>query len=460
MSEWRNWAGDQRCTPSTVLYPSTVAQIAAVVARAGDSGTGLSPSGLSPAGLSQVGLSQVGLSQTTVKAVGAGHSFTDIATTDGVQLRLERLSGLLSVDREARHATVAGGTSLHQIPTLLAPYGLAMENLGDIDRQSISGAISTGTHGTGLAFGGISTQVLVLELVDGTGTVRRCSATTNPELFSAARVGLGALGIITSVTLQCVDAFTLHALERPEPLAGVLDNLMELQSAADHFEFYWFPHTSMALTKTNTRYPLGQGPEGVKPLSPRARLLDDVLVSNTLFSALCTVTGKAPATIPRVNKVASLLTGNREFADASHRVFATPRTVKFREMEYALPLAEVADVLHELDAMIKRRRFSISFPVEVRCAAADDIPLSTAFGRESGYIAIHQHIKTDPFEYFHAAEEIFAAHGGRPHWGKWHFLQSNDFEALYPELKMFGKVRDISDPRRVFRNSYLDRVLP
>lgn len=434
MKQWRNWAGDQRCTPQQALSPSTVAEVSRIVTEAAEMGN-------------------------TVKAVGAGHSFTDIALTDGVQLSLDGMSGLLSVDRAARTVTLAAGTRLFQIPALLAPYGLAMENLGDIDHQSIAGAISTGTHGTGLAFGGIATQVRELTLVFGDGTVGRCSATENAEIFTAARVGLGALGIITSVTVQCVDAFTLHAVERPEQLESVLSNWMERISSRDHFEFYWFPHTTMALTKTNTRHALGQGPAGVKPLSWKAHLLDDLLVSNTLFSALCEVTGKAPNSIPSVNNMATKLTGNREFADASHKVFATERTVKFREMEYAFPVAEIPVVMAELDAMIKRRGLKVSFPVEVRAAAQDDIPLSTAHGRATGYIAIHQHIKTDPYEFFRAAEEIFRSHGGRPHWGKWHFLHSKDFSGLYPQLENFCKVREVTDPHKVFRNTYLDRVL-
>ncbi|MBP2412937.1 FAD-linked oxidoreductase [Arthrobacter stackebrandtii] len=435
MSEWRNWAGDQRCRPAAVEQPSTVAEISALAAAAAASGG-------------------------TLKAVGAGHSFTDIALTSGVQLRLDGISGLLHVDREKKQATLAGGTRLHEIPALLAPYGLAMENLGDIDRQSISGAVSTGTHGTGRAFGGIATQIRALTLVTGTGEVLRCSETENAEVFAVARVGLGALGIIVEVTLQCVDAFMLHAVERPEPLAGVLENFAERQSAVDHFEFYWFPHSETALTKTNTRHAPGSLPAGVRPLSRRAHLVDDVLVSNTLFSALCNVTGKFPDVIPRVNRLASRLTGNREFGDASHNVFATTRTVRFREMEYAIPLDQVPNALRDLDTMIKRRGFQISFPVEVRSAAADNIVLSTANNRESGYIAIHQHVKTDPFAYFRAAEEIFRSYDGRPHWGKWHFLQSKDFRGLYPDLEKFCKVRDGLDPKRVFKNTYLERVLP
>ncbi|WP_449374075.1 D-arabinono-1,4-lactone oxidase [Arthrobacter psychrolactophilus] len=435
MSEWRNWAGDQRCTPSRIERPATVAEVARQVEQAAAAGS-------------------------TVKAVGAGHSFTDIALTGGVQLRLDGLSGLISLDRDAKQVTIAGGTRLFEVPALLEPYGLAMENLGDIDHQSISGAISTGTHGTGLKFGGIATQVRALTLVTGTGEVVRCSATENPEIFAVARVGLGALGIITSVTLQCVDSFMVHAVERAEPLPGVLESLAERNATLDHFEFYWFPHTQMALTKSNTRHTLGGLPAGVAPLSTRAHLVDDVLVSNTLFSAICRVTSKLPSAIPRVNKMASSLTGNREFGDLSHKVFATTRTVRFREMEYAVPLASIPTILSELDAMIDRLGLRVSFPVEVRSAAADDIALSTANGQDRGYIAIHQHIDTAPFEYFRAAEEIFRAHSGRPHWGKWHFLQSKDFESLYPDLEKFCKVRDVLDPKRVFSNAYLGRVLP
>lgn len=434
MSEWRNWAGDQRCTPADVARPSTVADVVGLVEAAGASGG-------------------------TLKAVGAGHSFTDIALTSGTQLLLDGMSGLLSVDREKKLVTLAGGTRLFDIPALLAPYGLAMENLGDIDRQSISGAVSTGTHGTGLRFGGIATQIRALTLVTGTGQVLRCSEQENPEVFAVARVGLGALGIIVAVTLQCVDSFMLHAVELPEPLGEVLAALPERNARSDHFEFYWFPHTETALTKTNTRYAPGMLPAGSRPLSRTKYLVDDVLVSNAVFAVLCKVTGRFPASIPPVNKAAARLTGNRTFADTSHKVFATTRSVRFREMEYALPLAEIPTVLTELGAMIERRGLNISFPVEVRCAAADTIALSTANGRETGYIAIHQHVDTAPFEYFKAAEEIFFAHGGRPHWGKWHFLQSKDFSQIYPDLEKFCKVRDVLDPNGVFRNSYLDRVL-
>nr|WP_269209041.1 FAD-binding protein [Arthrobacter sp. 35W] len=301
-TQWRNWAGDQRCTPAATAAVSSVEQIADIVRAA----------------------AQVG---GTVRAVGAGHSFTDIALTSGTQLSMDALSGLLKVDRTLGHATFAAGTRLHEVPALLAPYGLALANMGDIDRQSIAGAISTGTHGTGLAFGGMASQVVELVLVTGLGEVRRCSPTSNPELFWAARIGLGALGIIVSVALACVPSFDLHAVERREPLAAVLESLPERLRSTDHFEFYWFPHTELALTKANTRIAAGSarggrrgspGPGAVPPpLGPLRHLVDDVLLSNTVFGALCAATGRLPRTIPAVNRAAAQWTGSREFADAS-----------------------------------------------------------------------------------------------------------------------------------------------
>ncbi|WP_394940604.1 D-arabinono-1,4-lactone oxidase [Psychromicrobium sp. YIM B11713] len=434
---WHNWAGDQRCSPERIAYPSTIQEISELVSRAAESGS-------------------------RVKAVGAGHSFTDIALTSGTLLELSGLSGLHRVDRVTGQATFAAGTPLHRIPALLAPYQLALTNMGDIDRQSIAGAISTGTHGTGLNYGGIATQVVALTLVTGTGEVLECSARQNPELFSAARVGLGALGIIVQVTLQCVPAFRLRAVERPEPLEQVLAELSERMTNTDHFEFYWFPHTDRALTKSNTRIPATEQngtAAGDRPIGWTQHLIDEVLVSNKVFAAICRGTHAFPQSIPRVNRLASQLTGNREFTDQSFKVFATERSVRFREMEFAVPFEELATVVREIQAMIERRRFSISFPIEVRCAAADDIPLSTANGRLSGYVAVHQYWRTEAAEFFAAAQEIFVAHRGRPHWGKWHFLQSEELRELYPELENFCRLRDSADPGGVFTNEYLDRVL-
>lgn len=387
-----------------------------------------------------------------VKAVGAGHSFTGIAVAPGAQLDLSGLSGLLAV--QGNRVKVGAGTRLHRLPELLGPLGLAMENLGDIDAQTIAGATSTGTHGTGAGFRGLAAQIAALTLVIADGTVRELSA--GSELFEAARLGLGALGVIVDVTLECVPAFKLHAVERPEPLEAVLESYVDRCVTADHFEFYWFPHTSVALTKTNTRLPV-EAPS--RPLGRWRRWFDDSFMANTVFAGLCNLGMALPGVVPSVNRLASKLTGDREFTDVSTSVFTTQRRVRFREMEYALPREAITSAIRDIERLIAGRGWRISFPLEIRVAAPDDLWLSTAYGRETGYIAVHRYYKEEYREYFGGVEQIFRAHGGRPHWAKIHTLDAPALRRLYPRFDDFLTVREKLDPRGLFRNEYLDRVL-
>ncbi len=429
---WRNWGRTESVIPAAVAEPADAQEVSELVHRALDRGG-------------------------RVKAVGAGHSFTGIAVATDVQVRTERLSGLRSVDLDAGLVTVGAGTRLFELPALLRPYGLAMANLGDIDRQSIAGAVSTGTHGTGSRFGGLATQVAGLRMIIGTGEAMTISADRNPELLGAAALGLGALGILTEVTLQCVPAFNLAATERPEPLGDVLDGFAERCDSADHFEFYWFPHTCTALTKTNTRLP---GDVPTAPLNPVRRFVDDTVVGNWLFRALCAAEIGVPRLTPAINRFAERLTGRRAFTDRSAEVFTTRRTVRFRELEYGLPRAAVPPAVREIAALIDRRGWRISFPIEVRSAAADDLWLSTAYGRLTGYIAVHRYLRDRAVEpYFHEVEAILRDHGGRPHWGKLHTQGADTLRLLYPRFDDFIAVRNRLDPHRVFGNDYLDRVL-
>jgi FAD-linked oxidoreductase len=391
-----------------------------------------------------------------IKAVGSGHSFTGIAVAPGVQLDLHDLAGIIRVDAAARQVTVAAGTPLHTLVRLLGPHGLALPNLGDIDRQTISGAISTGTHGTGSGLVGLAGQIVALTLVTGDGSLLRVSGSENADLLPAAALGLGALGIIVDVTLQCVPTFLLHAVEAAEPLDAVLEQYLERSMAADHFEFFWFPHTGSALTKTNTRLPPGAGRE---PLGRLSRWVDDELLANGAFRGICALGALRPALVPGFNRLAERLSGVREYTDDSARVFVTNRTVRFREMEYALPLAAVTAALAEVRALIESRGWRISFPIEVRSAAADGLWLSTAAGRDTGYIAVHRYYRENHAEYFRAVEEIMRAHGGRPHWGKIHYQDAESLRALYPRFDDFLLVRDRLDPERRFSNPYLERVL-
>ncbi|TFC14616.1 FAD-binding protein [Cryobacterium algoritolerans] len=430
-ARWSNWAGSETVRPVRVERPTSVGAVQRAVVAAAAAGL-------------------------RIKAVGSGHSFSGIAVAPGVQLDLNDLSGLVAVDESLGQVTLAAGTRLHQLPALLAPHNLALANLGDIDRQTIAGATSTGTHGTGGAFGGLATQVAAVTLVTADGGLLRVSATENAELLPAARLGLGALGILVDVTLQCVPRFLLHAVETAEPLEEVLDCYLERSRTADHFEFYWFPHTGSALTKTNTRLP---GDASGAPVGRLSGWVDDELLANGVYRGICAIGTALPGAVPGFNRLAERLAGRREYTDASHRVFISNRTVRFHEMEYALPRHLVPAALREVRTLIDARGWRISFPLEVRAAAADDLWLSTAQGRETGYIAVHRYHREDPAEYFHAVEAIMRAHDGRPHWGKMHYRDSETLRPAYPRFADFLRVRDRLDPERRFSNSYLERVL-
>ncbi|MBS1907839.1 MAG: FAD-binding protein [Actinobacteria bacterium] len=391
-----------------------------------------------------------------VKAVGAGHSFTPIAIAPDVLLELDDLQGLVSVDEARGRVTLLAGTRLHRIPGLLAPYALAMENLGDIDRQSISGAISTGTHGTGAGFRGIAAQVVGATLITAAGEFLRVDETQNAELLPAVALGLGALGILVEVTLQCVPAFVMHAVDAPAPLDEVLESVHERVAAADHFEFYWFPHTDVALTKTTERLP----ESAVRhPLPKVGRWVDETLLSNGVYRMVCAAGVALPGITPPFSRLAVKLTGDREYTDVSHRVLTQSRTVRFREMEYALPRDQIVPVFLAVQALIAKRGWRIEFPIEVRFAAADDRWLSTAHERDSAYLAVHRYWRQDPAEYFDAVERICLAHGGRPHWGKLHSLDAAQLRERYPRFDDFVALRDRLDPERRFGNRHLERIL-
>jgi L-gulono-1,4-lactone dehydrogenase len=425
---WRNWAGNQACVPDAVERPTTEAELVGAVRRAAARGR-------------------------SIKVAGAGHSFTDIACTGGVQVRLDAYQRLLGVDHQAGWVKVQAGIPLGRLNRVLASRGLALENLGDIDCQQLGGAISTATHGTGGRFGGLATQVVGLELIIPDGSVITCSADQEPEVFEAGRVGLGALGAVSTITLRAVRDFNLHAVEEPMRLDHVLDHFAEYVADNEHFEFFWVPHTEWALTKRNNRTD--------EPPSPRrwaARWGQRVVMENVAFGALCRLGRAVPAAIPRL---AGLLAvgGRSEYVDRGSQVFVTPRYVRFYEMEYAIPIWEVVGVLRRVQELIERLGLRISFPVEVRVGAADDIPLSTATGRPTGYIAVHVYQGMAYERYFDAVEEIFDSVGGRPHWGKLHSQTAGTLAPRYPQWDRWQAVRRRLDPEGRFANAYLERVV-
>lgn len=425
MSTWTNWAGNVSTDPTLVAHPASTEEVVALV-----------------------------VAHPRLKAIGAGHSFTAIGATDDVLLRLDRMNHLLAADTTTGRVRVQAGISLHDLNRRLDALGLALPNLGDVDPQSVAGATSTGTHGTGAKLFGIAKAVVALQLVTADGQVLEIDE--NHELFDAARVGLGALGIVTEVTLQCVPAFLLHAREEPMALSAVLADLDDLVDGNDHFEFYFFPHTDKALTKQNNRVPDGTPRD---PLPAWRHRLDDEFLSNTLYERVQRLGVRKPGLVPRINAISGSLLGAREYTDTSHEIFISPRRVRFRESEFALPRAAAAEAIGEMQRWFATSGEQVSFPVEVRFTAADDIWLSTGFERDNVYLAVHQFHPVDPTRYFAAMQDIFTAHEGRPHWGKLHTLDANYLRTVYPRFDDFVAVRDRLDPDRKFTNAHLDRVL-
>jgi L-gulonolactone oxidase len=426
---WRNWAGDELCRPVELRRPSSTRELSQAIEHAAERGL-------------------------RVRAAGAGHSFSDIACSDGLLLRLDRFNDVLDVDSASGLVRAQAGISIGELSRRLDAHGLAMENLGDIDVQSIAGAISTATHGTGARLRNIAAQVVELTLVLADGSTLVCSRERDAELFRAARVGLGALGVVAEVTLQCVPAFTLHGIDAPAPLAETLERFEQLALGNDHFEFFVFPYADVALTRTNNR--TERAPQ------PRGRLnayANDVLLTNHAFELFCRAGRRLPGLIPQINRLVTRLAGRSERVERSAAIFASPRLVRFTEMEYALPRERTPEAVARVMEMIEQRGLAVPFPIEVRTVAADDALLSTAAERDSGYVAVHMFEGMQWQPYFRAVEAIMDELGGRPHWGKRHFQTAATLRARYPEWDRFLAVRARLDPDGRFANAWTERVL-
>jgi FAD-linked oxidoreductase len=450
-AEWRNWAGDQRCRPAALERPASIAEVAGALERAATQGQ-------------------------RVRVAGAGHSFNDAVLTDGRLLTLERLNRVLDCDPASGLVRVQGGLTIRALNRHLAGHGLALENLGDVDAQSVAGAISTATHGTGARLRNLSSQVAALTLVLADGSTLHCSE-ENPALLRAARVGLGALGVVAEVTLRCVPAFLLCGVDAPAPLEETLERFEELSDTNDHFELYVFPHVRTALTRTNNRTD-----EVPRPRGRRNAYLNDVLLTNHTFELLCRLGRRVPSQIPRINRLVTRLAGASRRVDRSDRIFTSPRLVRFTEMEYALPRERTVEAVRRVLELVEgprggasrggasrwgrgrwgsrsRAHFAVPFPIEVRTVAADDALLSTAAGRDSGFVAVHM-FEGMAFEpYFRAVEAVMDELDGRPHWGKRHFQSAATLRGRYSEWDGFQAVRRRLDPGGRFANAYTDRVL-
>lgn len=433
---WSTWAGQHSTPTSAVLAPRSIPELQAQVREAASRGQ-------------------------RIKVAGRGKSSSPIGQPAGALLTLDHLTGLTSTNPQEGTATFLAGTTLRDANRILGHYRLAFKNLGRLDDQTLAGAISTGFHGTGIDHGIFATQVAALSMVDATGQLLTCSPTQNPEIFRAALCGLGALGIIVSITFTVVPLFRLHAAERGHRYEAIIPSFIERSRGADHYEFSWFPDSPEVRTRRLTRLPLltdGYMPPSAA-LSQARRYGGDHLLNNGAFPALNYLASRAPATQKTINKISNWGKGNRRYADYSSRVFTISRTVRQNNMEYAFSTSQFADVMQDIRTHLGAAGRHMSYPLVIRTAAADDIPLSQAQGRETFYVSAREYWRKPHAELFTALEAIFKHHQGRPHWGQFHTQDAEALTRLYPHMAEFTSLREELDPDGTFLNPYLDWVL-
>jgi FAD-linked oxidoreductase len=424
--EWVNWSRTQRCSPAVLERPGTRAEVVGALERAAAVGR-------------------------TVRVAGSGHSFTAGVLTDGTLLSLDRMGRVLDVDPESGLARVEAGISLDRLSRVLHLHGLALPNLGDIDVQSLAGAIATATHGTGARLPNLSARVEALELVLADGSERRLTA-ADGDLLRAARVSLGSLGVVVAVTLRCVPSFRLRGIKGREPLEEVLDTLQERADAADHFEFWTFPHSPLAVTRLNLRTEDERHAPG-----RAAEWLEDVLLENHALELFNRAARRFPRAIPTLNRTASRLASRSERTDWSFRIFASPRRVRFVEMEYAVPRDRAVEAVRGAREILARH--PVSFPLELRLVAGDDALLSPAHGRDTAYVAVHVFEGMAWEQPFREVEAFMSGLDGRPHWGKLSFLGASELAPRYPAWEAFQAARRELDPDGLFSNAWARRVL-
>lgn len=425
---WRNWSRLESARPKTVISPDSVEQVSDIVAAATQSGR-------------------------KVRMIGSGHSFTGAAVANDLMLTPGGLSGVRSIDQANSAITVDAGIGLTSLCLALEGAGLAMSNMGDVRVQTLAGALQTGTHGTGRDAGTFASMVAGLELVTANGEVLNASLEENEELFRSATVGLGAYGILTGVTLNVEPGFRLHAHEFPATFDETLDNLNDWVAEHDHTEVYWFPHTEVCSVKLNDRTQ-----DQPAPLSKRRAWFDDQFLANTVYGGLCRFTRTAPGYTGPINRFVAKLLSDRQFTDESWKVFTSERSVRFAEMEYALPREALIPALRDVKQLLDDGPWHISFPIEVRVIPGDESWLSPSFGRDTGYIAIHAFDRTDR-SYFEPVEAIMKSYGGRPHWGKLHTRTAADLADSYPHWDQAQDIRKRLDPTGTFSNDYTTTVL-
>lgn len=420
-----NWAGNVKFTPRDIVEVSNVNQLQELVRNAAQQ-------------------------QRKVRVVGSAHSFSPLIETNDILVSLKN-GDLISVNSAAREATFDAGICLSHVGPLLQNHGLALRNQGDIDQQTLAGAMSTGTHGTGLEYASLACFITKIELVDGLGDLRIIDLDSPGDLLNAARVAAGTLGVMTKITLACDDSYFLRDQRGRVDLDLCLAEVPRAIQQNKHYEFFWFPYASCVQVKRCNR---------VASPAPRNRLIqfiaDDVL-ERAFYGAACELAYAAP----RLSRLTSRFCGKAmptsDFSDVSFRVFPSSRHVRFNEMEYAVPLEAGVACFQEIRRFIEREQIQVFFPVEFRVSGPDTAWLSPMYGRPSAIISLHVYRQLDQTRYFAGAEAIFKRFGGRPHWGKVHHMSREELAQLYPRWVEFCQLRKQFDPHGIFLNSMLEK---
>lgn len=414
MAAWRNWSGSVVARPAAIAHPRTLKELQGLVREA-----------------------------AKVRVAGAGHSFMPLCATDGLLLSLDHMEGEVEVGPDYDYVWVPAGMPIHRLTEALWEQGLSLANQGDVDHQAIAGALATATHGTGRTLGALSTQARGFELVLADGSLVYCDAENDADLFEAQRVSLGALGVVHRVRLAVLPGYRLRETLRPMRLEEILEAWPELIHRHRHVEFFVFPYAKRALLKT-----LDAANEG-DDLPPSAWL------ETTVLEAACDLCNTLPFLTPTLQRLLSLAMSASTRAAPAHMIFPSERATRFEEMEGEIPAADGPDALRAAIAEVRRHRFPISFPLEYRMVAADDMWLSPMSGRECASISFHQYVSAPWREAFTAMEAVFRDAGGRPHWAKRHQLASEDVLRLYPMARRWGEVRRRVDPEGKFLNEHL-----
>lgn len=427
--DWQNWVGYETAQPEQKLSPSSVAELQDIIKKARTD-------------------------KKRIRVTGAAHSFSGCAKPEEIAITLHHMRGLISVDKDTKLATLHAGTYLYEIGEALKAHGLALENMGDVQAQTLAGAVSTATHGTGITLGSIANQVMRWEWVDGRGEIHthhRGDPDTD-ELGDALHVSLGMLGVFTKLTLRVVELYGLKEHNQLLDFEEGLEGFYEGVHSHRHLEWFLFPGTNKIQQKTLSIMP----PAPMTARQKRQDKFDSIVTLNGAFYVLCELARIKPSLTKQVSAISASAIPNTEREGYSYEVFPTPRGVKFNESEYFIRLADFDECISEINHILLADNKGSHFPIEVRTHKGERGMLSPTQGEDCAILSFHVYKGMDSEPLFMWLYEYMKKWQGRPHWGKVNKLSNVELQTLYPKLGRFLEIRHQYDPDNVFINRWLE----